>query len=103
MAHGALSSKRRVYLCSYDVSEDKRRNKLFDLLSDHGDHVQFSVFLCSLTKVEMKQLAAAAAKIIHREEDQLLVLDTGPEAGDWVDGLTCVGKRWLPPVRSQIV
>lgn len=103
MARGAVSNKRRIYLCTYDVSEDKRRSKLFDLLENHGDHVQFSVFLCSLTGVEMQQLTAAAARILHQGEDQLLVVDTGPDAGDWVEGLTCIGKRWLPPVRSQIV
>lgn len=103
MARRSLSNARRVYLCAYDVVEDKRRNRLFDLLQDHGDHVQYSVFLCALTNVERVRLVAAASSILHEVEDQLLVLDTGPEAGDWMDGLTCVGKTWLPPVRSRII
>jgi len=103
MARGALSNGRRVYLCTYDVSDDKRRSRLFDLLQDHGDHVQYSVFLCALTKMERVRLAAAAAAILNEAEDQLLLLDFGPETSDWTGGLTCIGKSWLPPVRSRIV
>ncbi len=52
MASRALNRERRVYLCTYDVSDDKRRSRLFSLLQDHGDHVQYSVFLCSLTRTD---------------------------------------------------
>lgn len=103
MAHRALTNNRRVYVCTYDVANDKRRNRLFDLLMDHGEHVQFSVFLCSLTLTEMKRLSSTANEIIHRDEDQLLVIDIGPDVIDWTSNLACLGKTWSPTVRSQIV
>ncbi len=103
MARRALTNNRRIYLCTYDVAEDKRRNKLFELLKDHGEHVQFSVFLCSLTTMEVKRLGAAAAEIIHQQEDQLLVIDIGPDDLDWTTNLACHGKSWSPIVRSQII
>ena len=40
MARRAITNNRRIYLCTYDVAEDKRRTKLFELLKDHGEHVQ---------------------------------------------------------------
>ena len=103
MARRALTNNRRVYLCSYDVAEDKRRTKLFDLLKDHGEHVQYSVFLCSLTVMEVKRLSSSAMEIIHQQQDQLLVIDIGPEDVDWMGSLSCLGKSWSPSVRSQII
>jgi CRISPR-associated protein Cas2 len=103
MARRALTNNRRIYLCTYDVSEDKRRTKLFELLKDHGEHVQFSVFLCSLTTSEVKRLGATATEIIHQEEDQLLVIDIGPDDVEWTTSLSCHGKTWSPTVRSQII
>lgn len=107
MARRALTNNRRIYLCTYDVSAtregDRRRDRLFELLKDHGEHVQFSVFLCSLTTMEMKRLSATAGEIIHGDEDQLLVIDIGPDNVDWTTALACIGKTWSPAVRSRIV
>ena len=103
MARRALTNNRRIYLCSYDVAEDKRRTKLFELLKDHGEHVQYSVFLCSLTMTEMRRLSSCATEIIHHEDDQLLVIDIGPDEVDWMSSLSCLGKSWSPNVRSQII
>ena len=103
MARRSISNNRRIYLCTYDVAEDKRRTKLFELLKDHGEHVQFSVFLCSLTGMEVKRLGATATEIIHQGEDQLLVIDIGADDVDWTSNLACHGKTWSPSVRSQII
>lgn len=107
MARRALTNNRRVFLCTYDVSSDregdKRRNRLFELLKDHGEHVQFSVFLCSLTPAEAKRLGSTAMEFLHRDHDQLLVIDIGPDNPDWPTQLSCLGKTWSPAVRSQIV
>ncbi len=37
---------RRRYLFSYDVSDDKRRDRIFKNLRDHGDHAQFREIAC---------------------------------------------------------
>lgn len=107
MARRQITNNRRIFLCTYDVAStpggDKRRDKLFNLLMDHGEHVQFSVFLCSLTTAEVKRLGGAAADILHHEQDQLLVIDLGPDTADWTHTLTCHGKTWSPLVRSRII
>lgn len=107
MARRTLTNTRRSYLCTYDVAGDKagdkRRSKLFDLLMDHGEHVQFSVFLCVLTRAEITRLNATAEEILHRDKDQLLVIDLGADGIDWTTGLICVGKIWTPQVRSRII
>lgn len=107
MADRTLRNHRRTYLCTYDVASDKlgdkRRNKLYELLMDHGEHVQFSVFLCVLTRSEITYLRACADEILHRDHDQLLIIDLGPDGIDWTEGMHCIGKIWTPQVRSRII
>lgn len=69
----------------------------------HLMYVQYSVFLCSLTKSEIKQLSAIACKILNQNEDQLLLVDIGADEIDWTTQLSCIGKIWTPQVRSMIV
>ena len=47
---------RNRYLVAYDVSDDKRRTGIFKTLMGNGDHVQFSVFLCDLSDLELARL-----------------------------------------------
>jgi CRISPR-associated protein Cas2 len=107
MAGRALNHSRRLYLCTYDVASDKegdkRRARLYELLRDHGEHVQYSVFLCELTEGERIWLIGAAREILHEKADQLLVMDIGPENVDWSGKLHCLGKAWTPQVRSFII
>ena len=107
MARRSLSNSRRLYLCTYDVVSDKegdrRRGRLFDLLRDHGEHVQYSVFLCELSKSERIRMVSEARDILHESLDQLLVLDIGPEGFDWAGRMSCLGKSWTPQVRSSII
>jgi len=102
MSRRALNHYRRLYLCTYDVADDKRRTKLFEALKDRGEHVQFSVFLCELNDAERVALVALSREIIHQTDDQLLVLDIGAATVDLTQNLHCIGKEWTPMVRSHI-
>lgn len=102
MSSRALNHHRRLYLCTYDVADDKRRTRLFERLLDRGEHVQYSVFLCELSAMEHASLLAECREIVHHGEDQLIVLDIGPASLDVACSLDCVGKAWTPAVRSHI-
>ena len=94
---------RRHFLVSYDISDDKRRTKVFNLLQSNGDHAQFSVFFCQLNAVELARLRAALQPLIHNSQDQVLILDLGKvHSGDLVR-LETIGKSYCPPVRCMIV
>ena len=103
MSRRALTNNRRLYLCTYDMADDKRRTRMFQTLKDHGEHVQYSVFLCELTHPEFVQLQALSRAILHEKEDQLLLLDIGPPGLDWTQQLFCIGKHWTPLIRTTIV
>ncbi|HER34002.1 MAG TPA: CRISPR-associated endonuclease Cas2 [Halothiobacillaceae bacterium] len=96
---------RRRYLVTYDVSDDKRRNRIFQTLMDRGDHVQYSVFLCELDAREHASLKGELQQYVHCREDQVLLLDLGSadnplEIGQ---GLESIGLPYRPPQRVVVV
>ena len=95
--------KRRHYLVSYDVADDKRRTRIFKALQDNGDHVQYSVFVCELSKLEVTRLVSELSDYVHRDEDQVIVLDLGAAAIPLETALDCIGKPYEPPSRVHIV
>lgn len=94
---------RRHYLVSYDAADDKRRARLFKLLTGEGDHVQYSVFFCDCNPAELARLRGKITEIIHHREDQVLLLDLGPAHLDLQDGLEVFGLPYQPMVRTIVV
>lgn len=94
---------RRRYVISYDVSDDKRRTQLFNLLSGNGDRIQYSVFLAELTGSELIRLRGKVGSIINHSEDQCLFVDMGREGRPLDQMLETVGRSYQPPSRSMIV
>ena len=94
---------RRHYLISYDVGDDKRRTRVFGLLRGNGDHAQFSVFLCQLSRTELARLRADLQPVLHADEDQVLILDLGKVRPGQTVALETMGRVYSPPVRTMIV
>lgn len=94
---------RQRYLIAYDVADDKRRNAVFKALIDSGDHVQYSVFLCQLSKVELAALKGRLMEAINHKHDQVILLDLGPADSDLQSRLACMGKTYLPPTRVNVI
>lgn len=95
---------RRFYLISYDITDDHRRARVFRLLRGWGDHVQYSVFCCQLNLRELLRLKQHIKDRLNAHEDQTLVVDAGPVAGQRPEPeIDYVGRTWQPDVRTQIV
>jgi CRISPR-associated protein Cas2 len=58
-------------LVSYDISEDKRRTKIHDILKSYGQRVQYSVFECNLTQTQYTKLRNRLSKLINNETDNI--------------------------------
>lgn len=56
---------------SYDIKEDKRRNRILKTLKNYGQHIQYSVFECELKKTEYLRLRNKLEKLIDRREDSI--------------------------------
>jgi CRISPR-associated protein Cas2 len=54
---------------SYDIHDDKRRTRVYKILKNFGERIQFSVFECDLTREQLLRMQHALQRII-KEEDQ---------------------------------
>jgi len=61
------------YIISYDIPNDKTRQKIAKILLDFGSRVQYSVFEAILTKELLEKLVKRLEKVINVEEDSIRV------------------------------
>lgn len=61
------------YLIVYDISNDRRRNKLHTALLDFGTPVQYSVFECLISKANEKRMKQAIHSIIKQKVDEVRI------------------------------
>ncbi len=59
------------FVVSYDISEDKRRTKIHELLKSYGQWMQYSLFECDLTKTEYAKLRSRLNKAIDPDTDSI--------------------------------
>ena len=55
----------------YDISNDRRRTKLHNVLLDHGSPVQYSVFECLLDEEGLARMKRAVGKVIRPRVDRV--------------------------------
>lgn len=53
----------------YDISDDRRRTRLHDLLEDYGTPVQYSVFECLVTDKQLAQMQRRVRSKIKVTQD----------------------------------
>ena len=85
---------RGSYLVCYDICDDKRLRKVFQLMRGWGDHLQYSVFECRLTQIDLARLRSELSRIIHHREDQVLFVYLGPAEGRGERVITALGKPY---------
>lgn len=59
------------YVIAYDISEDKRRNKVFDTLQGFGTWTQYSLFECWLTKKQLLLLQMRLQRYLDAKVDSV--------------------------------
>jgi CRISPR-associated protein Cas2 len=59
------------YIVTYDITSDKRRQKISDILEGYGQRVQYSVFECILHQKKYHELRKRLKKLFENEEDSI--------------------------------
>lgn len=85
---------RNSYLVCYDISDDKRLRQVFKTMRGYGDHLQYSVFECQLTPMDLTRCRNQLSEIIHHDEDQVLFVNLGPAEGRGDRVITALGKPY---------
>ena len=85
---------RTTYLICYDICDDKRLRKVFRIMRNFGDHLQYSVFECQLTASDLIRCRGELAGVIHHKEDQVLFVNLGPSEGRGERTIAALGKPY---------
>ncbi len=64
---------RTLYLISYDISDDKRRNKVSEFLENYGNRVQKSVFECYIDEKTYIHIYVTLQKLIDKKSDSVRI------------------------------
>jgi CRISPR-associated protein Cas2 len=93
---------RRRYLIAYDIADPVRLRRICTVMEDHGERLQYSVFLCDLSLGERAELEEAVLRIMHLAQDSVIQIDLGPAAAP--AGIPALGRpRRLPRPGPGIV
>lgn len=60
---------RAFVVVAYDISDDRRRERVAKILEGFGERVQYSVFECRLDKVQYLRLRHALEDVIRADVD----------------------------------
>jgi CRISPR-associated protein Cas2 len=89
-------SVRNTYLVCYDISNDLRLRRVHKTMRGFGDHLQYSVFECQLSRADLARCRHLLSQIINQREDQILFVDLGPVEGRGDRVITALGRAYTP-------
>ena len=95
-----MPTDERLYFVAYDIADGKRWRSVFRTMHGYGEWVQLSVFQCRLSRVRHAELIADLDRIIHHDEDHIVLMDIGP--ADKVEPrVVSLGKNPYTPVARE--
>jgi CRISPR-associated protein Cas2 len=92
----------RLYIVTYDISDDRRWRRVFKIMRGYGRWLQLSVFQCRLTARRRAELARRLEEAIHGRDDHVLILDLGP-ADKFDPRVESLGKAFESVQRTPVV
>ena len=95
---------KNVFLVSYDVCEAKRLRKTYKKLCGFGNALQYSVFRCELSPLQLHTLKEQLWEILNLEEDRVMLVDLGPAGARGDECVEFWGKcRMEIPSRRAVI
>lgn len=73
----------QLYVICYDIcgaESENRLRKVYRTLRGYGEHLQYSVFRCTLTDRQLARLEEQLEAIIDHSRDQVMIVPLGPAA-----------------------
>lgn len=74
-------AERIRYLVTYDIRDQRRLRRVHEVAVDHGEMLQYSVYVCDLTRQELVGLRARLRAELNLREDSISIFDLGPASG----------------------
>lgn len=58
----------RLWVVAYDIEDDRVRRRVYNILKNHGESAQYSVFECWLTANQLNRLREAVQAEVDSED-----------------------------------
>jgi CRISPR-associated protein Cas2 len=86
-------AERLRYLVAYDIREPRRLRRVHSVVKDYGYPLQYSVFVCDLTAMELIAMKSDLTAEAHLAEDSIAIFDLGQPSGRGVECIEFLGAR----------
>jgi CRISPR-associated protein Cas2 len=94
-------AERTRYLLTYDIRHPRRLRRVHEVAIDHGEPLQYSVYVCDLTRQELVCLRARLREELNLVEDSVSIFDLGPTSGRAATRVEHLGRR-APVARGEL-
>lgn len=92
---------RRRFLIAYDICEPRRLRRVCKTMEEYGERLQYSVFICDLSRGELVRARARVEQEMNLGEDSVVIVDLGDPS---TAKFTFVGQhRALPTHGARIL
>ncbi len=98
-----IETSRHRFIVCYDVREPKRLRKTHQVMLGFGDPLQYSVFICDLSKAERMLMEDAVKRVVRLPEDFVHIIDLGPAGGRAVTRIRSLGAAPPPAPARHVV
>lgn len=72
-----MSGRLHAFVVAYDIADDRRRDRVADLLLSYGERVQASVFMVGASAASIVRMKEQLGDLINHKEDSIIVCDLG--------------------------
>jgi CRISPR-associated protein Cas2 len=88
-------------LIAYDIRDPRRLRQVCKTMEEYGERLQYSVFVCDLSRGELMRCRTAVEERMNLHEDSVVIVDLGDPSGAQ---FTFVGQRLeLPTAGPRVV
>ncbi|MCW2952789.1 MAG: hypothetical protein JWQ48_1959 [Conexibacter sp.] len=94
---------RTRYLLAYDIRDQRRLRRVHRVATDFGEPLQYSLFVCDLTQVELSRFKSALLDEMKTTEDSVSIFDLGAPAGRGVKCIEFIGRRRKLPTDEPAI
>lgn len=91
-----------LYIVTYDITDQKRWRRVFNVMNGYGEWLQLSVFQCRMNRQRHAELVALLDGIIHHGADHILFVDIG-QAELVSPRVVSLGKDFEPVAREPVI
>ena len=72
-------------------------------MQGYGDHIQYSVFLCELSAMELIYMKKDLTETLNLNEDRAIIVDTGPADNDHEKRFHTIGTQIISDREPAVI